>query len=787
MFTHSEQSTSFFDKILFFIFQAVIFLSPIFFVPFTSVPFQIGKTSFIMLGVLVVIFGWALYKLKEGSFEIPKSFLYGSALIALATHTLATIFSGNSKVSTVGQGFELGTLGFFAISILVFLVTPLLVRTSERVFRTYTVIFVSAVLVALYQALRLFIGPDFMSLGVLTTATSNLIGKWNDLGVFFGFISLLSVITLERVALQKFHKVLVWIALVLSLFIISVVNFTAAWIVLSVIMGIFFIYEVSVKKENNTGELKRKIPTITMAVLIIACIFSFTGGSLGNLLAGSFNISQVEVRPSWGSTLEIAEKTLATDPVFGVGPNRFQNIWLLNKPAGINNTVFWNVDFNYGIGFIPSLLVTTGIVGFAGILLMIGLFILAGFRAVFGSRKGNTASNFLVLSSFFTSLYLLVFATIYVPSAPLWILMFVMLGLFVSAGVLNQSFGVFKFSSSDSQVKSFTLVLFCILILIGTVTFIYKTTTKTIANTYFQKGVIAINRDGNINEGERLIGKALSMVPSDVYNRFMSEIYLIRTGAVLNDKTMNQTELAQKFQSTLGVAIETARNAIAYDPTNYQNYIMLGRVYEAVVPLGVQGAYESAKKTYEDATLLNPENPELYLLLARLEIANKNVDSARNYITTSLKKKSDYVDAIFLLSQIEIGQGKLADALKTVEALAILSPNDPGVFFQLGLLRYNQKDYKGSTQAFERAVSINAQYANAKYFLGLSYFQTGNKAGAIAQFTDLSVSNPDNAEVRAILNNLEAGKSPFTNQADSKPEKRVVPPVREGVGSSQDF
>jgi tetratricopeptide (TPR) repeat protein len=145
------------------------------------------------------------------------------------------------------------------------------------------------------------------------------------------------------------------------------------------------------------------------------------------------------------------------------------------------------------------------------------------------------------------------------------------------------------------------------------------------------------------------------------------------------------------------------------------------------------------------------------------------------------------VDAIFLLSQIEIGQGKLADALKTVEALAILSPNDPGVFFQLGLLRYNQKDYKGSTQAFERAVSINAQYANAKYFLGLSYFQTGNKAGAIAQFTDLSVSNPDNVEVRAILNNLEAGKSPFTNQADSKPEKRVVPPVREGVGSSQDF
>jgi tetratricopeptide (TPR) repeat protein len=245
--------------------------------------------------------------------------------------------------------------------------------------------------------------------------------------------------------------------------------------------------------------------------------------------------------------------------------------------------------------------------------------------------------------------------------------------------------------------------------------------------------------------------------------------------------------MAQKFQNVLGVSIESAREALNYDETNYQNHVALGRVYEAVVPLGVQGSYESAKAAYEGAIALNPENPELYLLLARLEVANKNVDAARAYISTALQKKSDYVDGIFLLSQIEIGQGRLTEALQTVEALAILSPNDPGVFFQLGLLRYNQKDYAGSIQAFERAVTINPQYANAKYFLGLSYFQVGNKEGAQTQFTDLVASNPENEEVKTILSNLKAGKSPFANQADSRPEKRATPPLEEETASDEDF
>ncbi|MDO8564813.1 MAG: tetratricopeptide repeat protein, partial [bacterium] len=138
----------------------------------------------------------------------------------------------------------------------------------------------------------------------------------------------------------------------------------------------------------------------------------------------------------------------------------------------------------------------------------------------------------------------------------------------------------------------------------------------------------------------------------------------------------------------------------------------------------------------------------------------------------------------FFLSQIEALEGNIKAAISSVETASVLAPNDPTVFFQLGLLRYNDRNYRGAIEALERAVGLNPAYANAKYFLGLSYEKVGRDAEAIAQFTDLQVTNPDNAEVDLILKNLKAGRAPFADAAppiDAKPEKRGKLPVTEEV------
>jgi tetratricopeptide (TPR) repeat protein len=123
-----------------------------------------------------------------------------------------------------------------------------------------------------------------------------------------------------------------------------------------------------------------------------------------------------------------------------------------------------------------------------------------------------------------------------------------------------------------------------------------------------------------------------------------------------------------------------------------------------------------------------------------------------------------------------------------VQAASVLAPNDSGTFFQLGFLRYNNKDYQGAVSALEKTIVLNPAYANAKYFLGLSYQKLGRNAEAIAQFKDLQVTNPDNKEVGLILNNLQAGRDPFANAKppiDNKPEKRATPPVSEKVSTKK--
>jgi len=129
-----------------------------------------------------------------------------------------------------------------------------------------------------------------------------------------------------------------------------------------------------------------------------------------------------------------------------------------------------------------------------------------------------------------------------------------------------------------------------------------------------------------------------------------------------------------------------------------------------------------------------------------------------------------------------VQEGNIKGAIASVEAAAAIAPDDSSIFFQLGLLRFNDKDYAGAAGALERATTLNPTYANAKYFLGLSYEKLERKADAVKQFTDLATTNPDNKEISLILSNLKAGRNPFldaTPPVDNKPEKRATLPVKE--------
>ena len=275
-------------------------------------------------------------------------------------------------------------------------------------------------------------------------------------------------------------------------------------------------------------------------------------------------------------------------------------------------------------------------------------------------------------------------------------------------------------------------------------------------------------------KSEEYMAKAISAVPNDVYFRALSEIELVKLNAILSQdpKKVKPEDAQKQFSDTLSTAIKAGISAKDADLSNYLNWVALGRVYEAVsMPeLKVDGAYESAQFAYGEALRRNPKNPGIMILFARLAVTYKDLASARQYALQAISVKKNYVDAYFLLSQIEVAGNNIKGAIEATTAATVIDPTDPGLFFQLGLLKYNNRDFAGAVESLEKATTLTPNYANAKYFLGLSYERLGEREKAIAQFAELKTTNPDSVEVDTILTNLKAGKPIFTDTKTTKPE-----------------
>ena len=779
-----------FEKISYISLLISVFLLPLFFIPSKFVFFESGKILVIVLGVLISLVFWSLARIKEGKFEFPATLFSSSALFVVFVYFLSSIFSGNKINSLIGNGFELGTFGLVFIGFALMFIVSSIFRTKDKIFYSYIALLISFLIIFLFQAARLMFGADFLSFGIFKDITFNAIGKWNDLGIYFGLIAILSIVTLLLARLGKLMKFLLLFASFASLFFISLINFKMVWFVIGSFALLFFIYSISLRrgKSNNAENLSngtKKVSYLILFFLVISSVFIVDGFRskhiIGDSLANYFKISQFEVRPSFQGTSEVLKASFKENPILGLGPNRFANRWLLSKPDGVNNTIFWNFDFNYGVGIIPTFITTTGILGMISWIVFLGLFLYTGFRYIF-IKTSNQFSRYLIISSFLASLYLWIANVFYVPGAAIFFLTFFFTGLFIGALINENLIPMKSFIYLGNPRRSLISMPILVVIIISSITGSYIYFQKMLSSIYFQKSLDSLNVKGNLDEAEKYATKAVSFSKTDLNYRLLSDIYLARLSSVVSQKNISSETLNAQFQSVFQNAIKNSKAAIDYDNTNYQNHLSFGRVYESVMP--IEGAYKLASENYNNALKYNPKSPSINLMLARLEASNKNNDKAREYIMKSLQLKNNYTDAVFFLAQIEIAEGNIKNAIQLVEAGSTLVFDNPVVFFQLGILKYSdrEKDYKGAAEAFEKAVALNSSYSNARYFLGLSYYNLRRRDDAIKQFEVVKTFNPDNKEVEFILKNLKEGRAPFMNAEppiDDKPEKRKTLPVKD--------
>lgn len=769
----------------FLIILTLIFLLPVFFVPGGILNLDVAKLAFLAFGVILAVLVFLLETWREGKLDIPwHPFILLVVLLPLV-YFLSALLSTPSSLSLFGYNFEVGTFGYMLLGSTLLVLIGMVFRDASRVLQALATLFASFSLIVVFTTIKVLSGlptgsTSFPVWGVFFGNMGNPIGRWTDLAVLFGLLAVLSVLVLGMIPMKKSIRLLSYGVFGLSTVLLVIINFSTAFIFTLGAAVILFVYFSTVEKHffSTAATLPQASshfvlkPTFLPIVLgVVSLLFlinpsiSSTRGTLGDVVTNTFKVTNTEVRPSFSATLSVSKAALSSGAFLGSGPNTFGHDWLIHKPVDVNTTPFWGASFPFGIGFIPTQIASTGILGTLLWIAFFALLILLGVK-VLAKIPESRADRFALVSSFLALFYLWVASFMYAPSSTILILTFIFSGLFVAASRRINVIPSRQVSFSQNATTNFVSTLFLVALAFGSLSLGYLALNKTLTAFHFQKAInLSNNPNNSLEVVETALNKAIKFAPADIHYVALSRINFVRAQAAATNTGGAPAENLALFENAISKSIVAARTAVAVNPAGYQNWIALGMIYSSLVPkpLAVPGAYENAKFSYSEALKRNPLTPEVPLLLARLEFGRSDTETARSLIRESLALKEDYADAYLMLVQIEIQENNISAAVASAERIALLIPNNPNIYFELGLLKYSNKDYVGAVNAFTLALLSAPDYANAKYYLGLTLAQLGRLDEAREQFEALALTNPDNKEIELILEDLREGKVSFLN------------------------
>jgi tetratricopeptide (TPR) repeat protein len=764
---------------------ATIFLLPLFFIPSNLFTVEVSKITFLTIGVVLSVILFLIGSLLNRSVSIPREYMLLGFILIPLVYLISSLGSAVPRLSLFGYGFEVGTFGFIALAFTLFALPALVFKEKMHVVRAISAVYISLTALAFFALIKLITAGKFPAWKVFAERLSNPIGGWTDYAVGFGLLAILSALALGMLKFKKSITIFISAVFLLATTLLVIANFSTAFIFTLMMSVVIMIYLLTVEESSSNTEDESRRTKIVLWPAIVLCIVSLIFAinpmvsenvSLRDKVSTAFGLSNTYIRPSLDSTLNVTKGVIKNDPFFGSGPNTFERDWLLYKSEDINSTVFWNTAFPSGIGFLPTQVASVGIIGGLAWLLFFATFLFLGFRAI-AQIPSDRWQRYAVVSTFFSSLFLWAISLVYLPGIVMLSFAFIFSGLFVAACHTSGIVKAREVSFSRNTILNFSSSLVTIALVIGVLFLGYQSSIRVLSLFHFQKALALSNAEGiPVTTIESHILKAIDLVPQDIYYSSLSRLNLAQAQSVVNGSAAEQESNKELFTTALQNSISAAQYAKDLNPANYSNWIALATLYSSLAPapLSMEGALDSAKLALEEARKRNPTSPEIPLILATLEFDQGNNEKARTLVNESLTLKPDYADAYFLLAQIEIKEKNISRAIRSVETSALLAGNNAGLFFQLGLLRYENKDYIEAIRAFNSALQITPQYSNARYYLGLSLEKMGRHEDAIITFEDLARTNPDNAVVNKILENLKSGKDPLLgleeqNQNQDKP------------------
>ncbi|MEK7632961.1 MAG: tetratricopeptide repeat protein [Patescibacteria group bacterium] len=749
-------------------FEALVLVTPILALPWTVDPLDVNKQTFFFIIVAVMCVAWLGEALYSRRIVLRADILWLPFLVCILCIAVSAGISHEAYTSLFGQANQEYTSAVTFALMLGMAGVGAHVLDNRGQHRVLLFSLIGSSIVGLC-AMAAFFGVTF---GRLPT---NVVGTPNALIVYLLAMTILGcgALIVSDASHKRSERMVLNIATVVTT-ITTVVSLLA--IDYSVLWGLALFGSVSLfALAAVRSELLIRPGRYILPMLL--CVSSLFFLVLPSVIASPF---PTEVSLSTKSTWDVTTAAWSNGAwAFGTGPGTFAMTFARYHSADLNSSGFWDTRFDRGSSAVLTMFSTLGILG--TLALIASLFFL-GFRMLRAYAK-NVPSEMLPIAAAWMVLVAALF--VYPQNFTLMTMLWVLTALVLRSALSSGKTLAFERSPRAGFGAAFAFVLCAVFVL----TVAFSTISRYRAEVAFAQAVTIDHQGGDIDDViARLDTAATANRWSDLYYRNLGSALLHKVITVAQGAHADP-ELVKSF---IGAAVNAGVRATDLGPTNVTNWELRGDIYREVSPL-ITDAAQFAIASYDQAIALAPNNPRYrvdssrgYLALADLlapMVKGDDVDvakqaktaqdialqSANDSLMKAIELKSDYAEARYYLAFVQERQGKLAEAVASMEIVRGSAPSDVGVGLQLALLYLRQGKNDVAKQELERIIAISPNFANAHWYLASVLEQEKNIDGAIIELETIAKLDPANETVQKKIDELKAGKKAATPIPDPLP------------------
>jgi len=748
----------------------LVFLLPLFFLPFSFEAFEFNKQYLMFFLVTLGVFSWlAKMTLVDKEIKFKRTPLDIFIIIFVLLAIVGTIFSVDPNSSLFGfyGRFSNGLISLIVMAVMYFLITnnagvqvkkqnPKKQNLKEDENKD-----VKRQLLSVDKLMSIFSCSIFIA---LISAFLSIFGLWGKLDSLISLPTVMLQRTFNPVA-GSMEGLAVFLAIFLVYLIGKIINksggffnylllsvitvflilidFTAAWIIIGLSLIVFLV--VVLWKRIFKEDVNKLLLPMIFVILSVLFIFINTTDIQSKLLGYQMPREQVlDQNQTWVSSFGSATENIKSG-ILGSGIGTYHYDFSKFKTEGFNESILWQIRFDRAGSHISEILGTMGFLGMLSYLALIGFFLMICYFFFQQIQRG------IPLAMMF--LALLVGQLFFYQNTVLAFTFWLMLGL----SVVNWQKPVNEKKVSFKDFPELSLIFSVVLIVFG----LFIMTSYFFAGKFYMADINYRNAVGA--ERTSTLEKAVKLNPYQTqYKIILARDYLnkiIAEGQKPADE-QNQTLLSDYVQRSIAYAKggelggNVIKGATEMSPKRVAVWETLGMTYRDIQGLA-QGALDWGIKSFQEAISLEPTNPVLHSELGKLYLSSERREDAINEFNTAKRLKPNYIDPSIQLAFLYELENNLSQAITELESTEAVAPLNTEVLFQLGRLYFNNNQIDESISKLELAIAIMPEHANAHYSLGTAYQKKGQTSKAIVEFEKVLELNPNNADVKSKLNSLK--------------------------------